>query len=129
MCDLFECFLSKIKQFPSPKGPGNYLILDKTRLKLLSSFTRHHMIAIHIYWIEEKQPNSVYGYPLGLPGDFFLELFIKHFFYISLLQSVFSDVRSSILRSIAQFEPSTITTKRVTGSPSRFQIGPVLNSF
>ena len=38
------CVLSKIKSFSSSKGSGNYLILDKTRVKLFSNFTRHHLI-------------------------------------------------------------------------------------
>ena len=37
--------LSKFKSFPPPRDSGNYLILNKTRVKLFSNFTRHHLIA------------------------------------------------------------------------------------
>ena len=40
----FTCVCSKFKSFPLPKGSGNYQNFDKTRVKLLPNFTRHHFI-------------------------------------------------------------------------------------
>ena len=45
----FSCVLSIIKQFPSPKGSGNYFIMDKKRVKLFPHFNRLRLITlIHI---------------------------------------------------------------------------------
>ena len=33
-----------VKQFPLPRGLGNYLILDKSSVTLFSNFIRHHLI-------------------------------------------------------------------------------------
>ena len=55
------CVLSKIKQFPSPKGSGNYLILDKMRVKLSSTFNLHDLIT-HTYLSDQRETtNSVNG--------------------------------------------------------------------
>ena len=40
----FTCILSKIKLFPPRKVSENYLILDKTCVKIFPNFTRHHLI-------------------------------------------------------------------------------------
>ena len=54
---LLGCILSKIKQFPSPKGSGNDLILDKMRVKLFSTFNLHHLIT-HTHLSDRREATN-----------------------------------------------------------------------
>ena len=42
----------QILMIPLPEGSGNYKDLDKTRVKLVPNFTRHHLIT-HTYFSKD----------------------------------------------------------------------------